>query len=48
MSGPLVVAGHLNTTEFQPEFDEVLDVGLDDAIDSLGRLGSLLSLSLSL
>jgi endonuclease/exonuclease/phosphatase (EEP) superfamily protein YafD len=37
VSGPLVVAGDLNGTEFRPEFAELLDVGLDDAIDSLGQ-----------
>ena len=37
VSGPLVVAGDLNSTEFRPEFGELLDTGLDDAIDSLGQ-----------
>jgi endonuclease/exonuclease/phosphatase (EEP) superfamily protein YafD len=37
VSGPLVVAGDLNSTEFRPEFEELLKVGLDDAIDSLGQ-----------
>jgi endonuclease/exonuclease/phosphatase (EEP) superfamily protein YafD len=37
VSGPLVVAGDLNSTEFRPEFEELLEVGLDDAIDSLGQ-----------
>lgn len=37
VSGPLVVAGDLNTTGFRPEFQELLKVGLDDAIDSLGQ-----------
>ncbi len=35
--GPLVVAGDLNSTEFRPEFEELLKDGLDDAIDSLGQ-----------
>jgi endonuclease/exonuclease/phosphatase (EEP) superfamily protein YafD len=37
VSGPLVVAGDLNSTEFRPEFDELLELGLTDAIDSLGE-----------
>ncbi len=37
VSGPLVVAGDLNSTEFRPEFEGLLEVGLDDAIDSLGQ-----------
>ncbi len=37
VSGPLVVAGDLNSTKFRPQFDELLKVGLDDAIDSLGQ-----------
>jgi endonuclease/exonuclease/phosphatase (EEP) superfamily protein YafD len=37
VSGPLVVAGDLNSTEFRPEFEELLEVGLEDAIDSLGQ-----------
>jgi endonuclease/exonuclease/phosphatase (EEP) superfamily protein YafD len=35
--GPLVVAGDLNTTRFRPEFEDLLDSGLQDAIDSLGE-----------
>jgi endonuclease/exonuclease/phosphatase (EEP) superfamily protein YafD len=37
VAGPLVVAGDLNSTEFRPEFEELLSAGLDDAIDSLGQ-----------
>ncbi len=37
VSGPLVVAGDLNSTLFRPEFEELLEAGLDDAIDSLGQ-----------
>lgn len=37
VTGPLVVAGDLNSTEFRPEFEELLEVGLDDAIDALGQ-----------
>ena len=37
VQGPLVVAGDLNTTGFRPQFDELLQVGLVDAIDSLGQ-----------
>ncbi len=34
---PLVVAGDLNSTKFRPEFEELLAIGLSDAIDSLGQ-----------
>jgi endonuclease/exonuclease/phosphatase (EEP) superfamily protein YafD len=37
VGGPLVVAGDLNSTEFRPEFDELLEIGLDDAIDALAQ-----------
>jgi endonuclease/exonuclease/phosphatase (EEP) superfamily protein YafD len=37
VAGPLVVAGDLNSTEFRPEFEDLLKDGLDDAIDSLGQ-----------
>ena len=37
VSGPLVVAGDLNTTQFRPEFEDLLGSGLHDAIDSLGQ-----------
>ena len=37
VQGPLVIAGDLNTTRFRPEFQELLDTGLTDCIDSLGQ-----------
>ena len=37
ISGPLIIAGDLNTTRYRPEFQELLDLGLTDAIDSLGK-----------
>jgi endonuclease/exonuclease/phosphatase (EEP) superfamily protein YafD len=37
VAGPLVVAGDFNSTEFRPEFEELLQIGLDDAIDALGQ-----------
>ena len=37
VSGPLVVAGDLNTTRYRPEFEELLEAGLTDGIDSLGQ-----------
>ena len=37
LSGPLIIAGDLNTTRYRPEFEQLLDLGLDDAIDSLGK-----------
>jgi endonuclease/exonuclease/phosphatase (EEP) superfamily protein YafD len=37
LSGPLIIAGDLNTTRYRPEFDELLALGLTDAIDSLGK-----------
>ena len=37
VQGPLVIAGDLNTTRFRPEFQELLDTGLADVIDSLGQ-----------
>ena len=37
VTGPLVVAGDLNTTRYRPEFEELLDTGLLDGIDSLGQ-----------
>ena len=37
VDGPLVVAGDLNTTRFRPEFQDLLDAGLTDCIDSLGQ-----------
>src|SRR4051794_7396247 len=37
VTGPMVIAGDLNTTRYRPEFTELLDLGLTDAIDSLGK-----------
>jgi len=37
LSGPVIIAGDLNTTRYRPEFTELLDLGLTDAIDSLGK-----------
>jgi endonuclease/exonuclease/phosphatase (EEP) superfamily protein YafD len=37
LSGPLIIAGDLNTTRYRPEFEELLTLGLSDAIDSLGK-----------
>jgi endonuclease/exonuclease/phosphatase (EEP) superfamily protein YafD len=37
VEGPLVIAGDLNSTRFRPEFQELLDAGLTDLIDSLGE-----------
>jgi endonuclease/exonuclease/phosphatase family metal-dependent hydrolase len=37
LDGPFVIAGDLNTTRYRPEFVELLDLGLRDAIDSLGK-----------
>jgi endonuclease/exonuclease/phosphatase (EEP) superfamily protein YafD len=37
VEGPLVIAGDLNSTRFRPEFQELLDAGLIDLIDSLGQ-----------
>ncbi|MGZ4679094.1 MAG: endonuclease/exonuclease/phosphatase family protein [Ilumatobacteraceae bacterium] len=37
LSGPLIIAGDLNTTRYRPEFEELLELGLTDAIDSLGK-----------
>jgi endonuclease/exonuclease/phosphatase (EEP) superfamily protein YafD len=37
VEGALVIAGDLNTTRFRPEFQELLDAGLTDCIDSLGQ-----------
>ena len=35
--GPLIIAGDLNTTRYRPEFEELLELGLHDAIDALGK-----------
>ena len=37
LTGPLIIAGDLNTTRYRPEFEELLALGLSDAIDSLGK-----------
>jgi endonuclease/exonuclease/phosphatase (EEP) superfamily protein YafD len=37
VSGPLIIVGDLNTTRYRPEFEELLELGLNDAIDSLGK-----------
>ena len=37
VAGPLIIVGDLNTTRYRPEFDELLALGLNDAIDSLGK-----------
>ena len=37
VDGPLVVAGDLNSTGFRPQFEELLETGLSDAIDALGQ-----------
>ncbi len=37
LSGPVVVAGDLNTTRYRPEFEEIMKLGYTDAIDSLGK-----------
>ena len=37
LEGPFIIAGDLNTTQYRPEFQELLALGLSDAIDSLGK-----------
>ena len=37
ITGPMIVAGDLNTTRYRPEFEELLELGLTDAIDALGK-----------
>ncbi len=37
ITGPLIIAGDLNTTRYRPEFAELLELGLTDAIDALGK-----------
>lgn len=37
LSGPLIIAGDLNTTRYRPEFEELLELGLNDALDALGK-----------
>ncbi len=36
LTTPVVVAGDFNTTRFRPQFAELLEIGLFDALDSLG------------
>ena len=37
LSGPLIIAGDLNTTRYRPEFEELLELGLRDGFDLLGK-----------
>lgn len=37
LTGPLIIAGDLNTTRYRPEFEQLLELGLRDAFDSLGK-----------
>ena len=37
INGPLVVAGDLNSTSYRPQFDQLLQTGLTDGIDTLGQ-----------
>ncbi len=37
ITGPMIIAGDLNTTRYRPEFEELLQLGLTDAIDALGK-----------
>ena len=37
LTGPVLIAGDLNTTRYRPEFEQLLKLGLSDAIDSLGK-----------
>ncbi|MEO5722846.1 MAG: endonuclease/exonuclease/phosphatase family protein [Ilumatobacteraceae bacterium] len=37
LDGPVIIAGDLNTTRYRPEFEELLALGYNDAIDSLGK-----------
>ena len=37
LTGPVIIAGDLNTTRYRPEFEELLELGFSDAIDSLGK-----------
>jgi endonuclease/exonuclease/phosphatase (EEP) superfamily protein YafD len=37
LDGPVVVAGDMNTTRYRPEFEQLLSLGLSDAIDALGK-----------
>jgi endonuclease/exonuclease/phosphatase (EEP) superfamily protein YafD len=37
LDGPLIIAGDLNSTRYRPEFEELLELGLKDAFDTLGK-----------
>jgi endonuclease/exonuclease/phosphatase (EEP) superfamily protein YafD len=37
LTGPVIIAGDLNSTRYRPEFEEIMSVGFVDAIDSLGK-----------
>jgi endonuclease/exonuclease/phosphatase (EEP) superfamily protein YafD len=37
LSGPVIIAGDLNSTRYRPEFEELFELGLTDAFDSLGK-----------
>jgi endonuclease/exonuclease/phosphatase (EEP) superfamily protein YafD len=37
IDGPYLIAGDFNSTRFRPEFQRLLDLGLSDAHDTLGR-----------
>jgi endonuclease/exonuclease/phosphatase (EEP) superfamily protein YafD len=37
LDGPAIIAGDLNSTRYRPEFEELLELGLRDAIDTLGK-----------
>ena len=37
LSGPVIIAGDLNSTRYRPEFEELLESGLRDAFDMLGK-----------
>jgi endonuclease/exonuclease/phosphatase (EEP) superfamily protein YafD len=37
LTGPVMIAGDMNTTRYRPEFEQLLALGLSDAIDALGR-----------
>lgn len=37
LTGPVIIAGDMNTTRYRPEFEQLLALGLTDAIDALGK-----------
>lgn len=37
LDGPVIIAGDMNTTRYRPEFEQLLALGLSDAIDDLGK-----------